>query len=52
MIGGANKVLCVVWKAIHEGLVSLILQYIGTKEMVNNMNDVILPIYRPFHPEG
>ncbi len=52
MIRGADKVLGVIGKAIHEGLIALILQYIGTKEMVNDMNDVIIPVCRRFHPKG
>lgn len=44
--------LSVIRKPIHEGLVSFILQYVGTKEMVNDMNDVVLPISRLFHPKG
>ena len=52
MIRGADKVLGVIGKAIHEGLISLILQYIETKEMVNGMNDVIPLVCRDFHPEG
>ena len=51
MVGGADEVLRVVGKAIHEGLISLILQYIGTKEMVNDMNSVVLPVWF-FHPKG
>jgi hypothetical protein len=43
MIRRADKVLRVIAKAIHEGLIALILQYVGTKEMVNNMNDLVLP---------
>jgi hypothetical protein len=52
VIRGADKVLGVIGKAIHEGLIALILQYIGTKEMVNDMNDVIVPVCRRFHPKG
>ena len=44
--------LRVIRKPIHEGLVSLILQYVGTKEMENDVNDVVLPICRHFHPKG
>jgi hypothetical protein len=51
MIRRADKVLGVIAKAIHEGLIALILQYVGTKEMVNDMNDVVLPVCRYFHPE-
>jgi hypothetical protein len=44
MVRGADKVLRIIREAIHEGLVSLILQYIGPKKMVNDMNGVVLPI--------
>ena len=43
MVWGADKVLRVIREAIHEGLVSLILQYIGPKEVINDMNGVVLP---------
>ena len=51
MVGRGDKVLGVISKAIHEGLIALILQYIGTKEMVNDMNDIVPPVCRGFHPE-
>ena len=51
MIWGADKVLGVVGKAIHEGLISFILQYIGTKEMVNDVNSVVVPVCGFFHPK-
>jgi hypothetical protein len=50
MIRGADKVLGVVGKTIHEGLISLIFQYIGTKEMVNDMNSATIPVCAVFHP--
>ena len=43
--------LGVVGKAIHEGLISFILQYIGTKEMVNDVNSVVVPVCGFFHPK-
>ena len=52
MIRGADEVLGVIREAIDEGLVTLILQYIGTKEMVNDMNGAVLPTRGLLHPEG
>jgi len=52
MIWGADKVMCLIREAIHEGLVSFILQYIGTKEMINDMDSAVLSTCRLFHSEG
>jgi hypothetical protein len=52
MIRGADKVLGVIGKATHEVPISLILQYIGAKEMVNDLNGIISPVCTGFHPKG